>query len=70
MESGVSIGKEHADWLVNGVGTYNAYARNESAAKGEPLILIRTRAFKEVSDTESEGDPDPCDGIMLWIEEK
>lgn len=69
MRSAMTIDKTHEEWLFDLLGLEEKYARRESVAQGEPLVLIRTRRFKKISETFSQVNPDPCDGIMLWIEQ-
>ena len=69
MQPRMPIDTTHAEWLLGFPGFEDKYARRESVARGEPLMLLRLRRFKQISETFSQVDPDPCDGIMLWIEQ-
>lgn len=37
---------------------------------GKPLVLLRYRRPKEFGDLQTGDDPEPCEGVMIWIDEQ
>lgn len=66
----IELAEHHADWLVHGRGQHGHVITNAVVRRGEPLVLMRNRALKKTTETRFEGDLNPCDGVMLWIEEE
>ncbi len=52
------------EWQGEGVGENT----QECVNPGSPLILLRWREDKSIKGSFRQ-DPQPCDGIMIWIEE-
>ena len=66
----------HDSWLADDTSmswSQAGEATTESVAVGEPVILLRLRRTKEVQTPggamDHTYDPDPTDGIMVWIQE-
>lgn len=66
----IELAEHRADWLVHGRGQHGSVITNAVVRRGEPLVLMRNRASKKTTETHFEGDLNPCDGVMLWIEEE
>jgi hypothetical protein len=68
---GRSLPIPNAAWLEDNLpmGWYSVGSRTtESVEIGEPLVMLRLRRQKGTHVTQT-NDPNPTDGIMIWIEE-
>ena len=61
------------DWLVRELRygpTLAGHSETETAAPGEPVVLLRVRRFKDALAGAYSIDPEPCDGLLVWLEPK
>ncbi|HJT33641.1 MAG TPA: hypothetical protein VJ783_16465 [Pirellulales bacterium] len=71
--SSFGIADEHAAWLVDNPGWETAQAGSGAAEvydPDQPFTLLRVRSFKRVSPNSSTSNPEPTDGVLLWIKKE
>lgn len=67
----MGIAQEDSAWLVDSPGASTSQAgaqETESFDPGERIVLLRDRTMQRQPDGSASSTPEPCDGIMIWLE--
>jgi len=77
--SQTGIHQAHEQWLERGVGWTTEQVtpgRTQTFEPGQPIVLLRLRVHESVekaedgtTSTSSREPEEPCDGLMIWIDE-
>lgn len=65
---------DHSQWIVDSPGAITEQAGSGGITKslepGELMVLLRHRTMQRQADGSSTTVAEPCDGVMIWIDEK